>query len=91
MKKHTKLCPICRSKDMKYPAVSRYDNKTEVCPECGMAEAFNGGLILTCRKLNLNFEAFAGVMESSGLHNPLYLAISKASKQAMKHFKPTKP
>ena len=30
-------CPICGS-SMKYPALSRFDNKTYVCPECGECE-----------------------------------------------------
>lgn len=34
-----KTCPTC-SKPLKgYPAISRKDNKTEICSECGVAEA----------------------------------------------------
>ena len=32
-------CPALGSTDMKYPALSRYDNKTMVCPEAGEIEA----------------------------------------------------
>ena len=39
MKKKTRVCPICREKYSEYPAISRKDNKTEICPECGIAEA----------------------------------------------------
>ncbi len=32
-------CPRCGKTYYDYPAVSRKDNKTEICPECGLAEA----------------------------------------------------
>ena len=32
-------CPKCRLLYEGYPAVSRRDNKTEICPNCGRAEA----------------------------------------------------
>lgn len=32
-------CPKCGKKYRDYPALSREDNKTEICPECGVAEA----------------------------------------------------
>lgn len=35
----TKLCPICNKEIGKYPAISRKDNKTEICSNCGMLEA----------------------------------------------------
>jgi len=81
-----KVCPICDSKDMKYPALSRYDNKTDVCSDCGMIEAFNGNIILTSRKLNLSFDNYAFIMHHRGGKNPLALGILKASKEAMKQF-----
>lgn len=34
----TKKCPIC-GKPYIHPALSRRDNKTEICPDCGTAEA----------------------------------------------------
>jgi hypothetical protein len=34
------ICPICRNDyDGRYPALSRRDNKTEICPNCGVMEA----------------------------------------------------
>ena len=34
-------CPKCKKDvDMKYPAISRRDNKTKICSECGVREAF---------------------------------------------------
>lgn len=32
-------CPRCSEFTVEYPATSRTDNKTEVCPACGHAEA----------------------------------------------------
>jgi hypothetical protein len=34
-----KICPICKKQIKGYPALSRKDNKTEICSECGVAEA----------------------------------------------------
>jgi RNA polymerase subunit RPABC4/transcription elongation factor Spt4 len=90
-KKNYEVCPICGSKAMKYPALSRYDNKTEVCPECGLMESLNGNIIITCLRLKLNFTLYAGIMAQGGPKNTLYKAISQASKQLMKSYKPTKP
>lgn len=37
-----KKCPSCKlEKDMRHPAISRRDNKTEVCSDCGTAEALD--------------------------------------------------
>lgn len=33
------VCPICNKKIGKYPAISRKDNVTEICSNCGMLEA----------------------------------------------------
>lgn len=33
------VCPICGKEIGKYPALSRKDNKTEICSNCGMLEA----------------------------------------------------
>ena len=32
-------CPKCGKYYVGYPALSRKDNKTEICPKCGMREA----------------------------------------------------
>ena len=32
-------CPICGKCYTGYPALSRKDNKTMICPDCGIAEA----------------------------------------------------
>lgn len=33
------LCPVCKKKYVGFPAISRRDNKTRLCPECGQEEA----------------------------------------------------
>ena len=32
-------CPKCKREFTEYPALSRVDNETEICPECGVREA----------------------------------------------------
>ena len=34
------VCPICGKDYDKHPAISRKDNKTKICPDCGVGEAF---------------------------------------------------
>lgn len=34
-----RLCPRCGNTYIEYPALSRRDNKTNICPTCGQAEA----------------------------------------------------
>ena len=34
-----KICPFCGREYNEHPAISRADNKTEICPRCGMNEA----------------------------------------------------
>lgn len=34
------VCPICGEDYEEPPAISRKDNKTEICPNCGIGEAF---------------------------------------------------
>ena len=33
------VCPLCKKELGEYPALSRKDNKTEICSNCGMLEA----------------------------------------------------
>lgn len=37
--KIVRICPVCGNYYDGYPALSRKDNKTEICTECGMSEA----------------------------------------------------
>ena len=36
-----KICPICGKEYTEHPAISRKDNKTEICPDCGTLEALD--------------------------------------------------
>lgn len=33
------ICSICKEKYVGYPALSRVDNATKICPRCGITEA----------------------------------------------------
>ena len=35
----SKICPLCGQKYTEPPAISRADNATEICPQCGTLEA----------------------------------------------------
>lgn len=35
----SQVCPNCQEVFDEYPAISRRDNKTEICPRCGVEEA----------------------------------------------------
>lgn len=40
MKDHgIRICPVCGKEYVEHPAISRRDNKTEICPTCGIMEA----------------------------------------------------
>ena len=39
-----RVCPICGNAYTTYPAISRKDNKTEICPKCGQQEALDAFL-----------------------------------------------
>lgn len=34
-----KKCPICKQHYSQHPAISRRDDKTKICPDCGVREA----------------------------------------------------
>lgn len=36
-----KICPVCGGPLTAHPALSRRDNKTKVCPDCGIREALS--------------------------------------------------
>ena len=35
------ICPLCHKEYSQYPAISRKDNKTKICPDCGIREALH--------------------------------------------------
>jgi RNA polymerase subunit RPABC4/transcription elongation factor Spt4 len=37
--KRTRICPICGKAYTEWPALSRLDNKTLICPDCGTRQA----------------------------------------------------
>ncbi len=39
IKSKNKICPRCKQVIIGYPAISRADNKTEICSNCGIIEA----------------------------------------------------
>lgn len=39
MNTNPRTCPRCGKTYTEYPAISRKDNKTEICPACGQLEA----------------------------------------------------
>lgn len=34
-----RICPVCKRLYSEHPAISRLDNETEICPDCGTMEA----------------------------------------------------
>ena len=36
-----KICPVCGGPLTTHPALSRRDNKTQICPDCGVREALS--------------------------------------------------
>jgi len=51
----TKVCPRCNEPYRGYPALSRRDNKTDICSDCGTAEAMNDFASIS----NLGVEQYA--------------------------------
>lgn len=37
-----RVCPKCGKAYHGYPAISRKDNRTQICPDCGVREALTG-------------------------------------------------
>jgi len=38
----TRICPLCGNEYKSVPAISRMDNKTLICPDCGTRQALAG-------------------------------------------------
>ena len=41
-KRTTATCPLCGQIYIDHPAISRADNETLICPDCGTREALQG-------------------------------------------------
>lgn len=46
------VCPICNREYDGRPALSRRDNKTNICPECGMMEALDDARFMIGKDLS---------------------------------------
>jgi len=46
-----KVCPLCKNEYEGYPALSRKDNKTEICSDCGVVEALSDYMDLEKQKV----------------------------------------
>ena len=53
----TRICPNCGKQYTNYPALSRKDNKTQICPDCDTKEAIEDYL----KNKKLVEESFKGV------------------------------
>lgn len=51
-----RVCPTCKRSYTDYPAISRKDNKTEICPECGLNEALRDFFNYKCQHKDSNEE-----------------------------------
>lgn len=48
-------CPICNKEFTERPALSRKDNKTEICPYCGIREALEEAMLIPIGTLRESF------------------------------------
>jgi len=66
-----KICPRCNKKYTKFPALSRRDNKTYICPDCGTEEAmldfFNSHKKEEMARLKTKGLSNKKIMETKGL------------------------
>ena len=56
-KEEKKICPRCGKVYNNYPSISRYDNKTLICTNCGIEEAiinYAGGKLKNPNIFNKN-------------------------------------
>ena len=61
MKIEIRTCPMCGRQYEDYPAISRKDNETEICPVCGMREALEAWFDNERSKNNDSCEVEAGI------------------------------
>lgn len=72
MKTDRKLwqCPACKGYTRDFPAISRRDNKTEICSDCGTREAMEDYIAERKQKAIdrrvLNIVAFLALMQGGG-------------------------
>lgn len=51
MSNEIRRCPVCGKEYTEFPALSRKDNKTEICSSCGSAEALYEFFMLDDKKM----------------------------------------
>ena len=56
MSKELKVCPVCNKEYAGEPSLSRKDNKTDICPDCGQQEAMDAMTNSTKEKVKFNFK-----------------------------------
>ena len=54
MRNRTGKCPRCNKIIVGYPAISRVDNKTEICSNCGIVEALQIFIIADVKEVKGN-------------------------------------
>lgn len=63
-------CPTCKSFVRDFPAISRRDNKTEICSDCGTREAMEDFMKAKMQHALdnkiLNIVAFLAIMQGNG-------------------------
>lgn len=59
-------CPKCGGEIGKYPALSRVDNKTEICSNCGTVEALNEFLSFKKGFTMETFDGYSVALTSDG-------------------------
>lgn len=69
--KQKKICPICKKEIHGYPALSRKDNKTDICSACGVTEALQdfargNGEELYCKCESPDFQESEAHMQEAG-------------------------
>lgn len=62
-----KICPRCHKKYTEYPALSRKDNKTEICPDCGTEEALEDFLNSMNESDNTTREGLINQLKANGM------------------------
>lgn len=63
-----KKCPLCGKEIKGYPALSRKDNKTEICSDCGVLEGLNA-LVISKRTLKLKKKSLQELKELSTMRH----------------------
>lgn len=71
-----RICPVCGKAYTDYPAISRKDNTTEICPDCGMMEALKAAGLISepCRQF---WCVFNGISECPAVNKGKTVVIAE--------------